>query len=67
MRTSDPRPAPGPPTDDELRCACGRLLARVVNEGIELRCARCKQAHVLPWASIEGASHLTAMLRRGAR
>jgi len=67
MRTSDPREAPVPPCDDELRCACGRLLARVVEEGIELRCSRCKRAHVLPWSSIEGASRLTAALLRGAR
>ena len=45
-------------SQSELRCDCGRLLARVVAEGIELRCGRCKQAHVLAWTSIEGAEAL---------
>ena len=32
---------------DELRCGCGRLLARHVEEGLELRCVRCKQPLVV--------------------
>jgi phage FluMu protein Com len=38
-----------PPSDDssckecEVRCACGSLLARVINGELELRCRRCKR------------------------
>ena len=32
---------------DELRCGCGSLLARLVGEGIELKCRRCKRTVVL--------------------
>jgi phage FluMu protein Com len=28
---------------DEMRCQCGRLLARVSNDGVELKCTRCKR------------------------
>jgi phage FluMu protein Com len=28
---------------DELRCDCGRLIARRVPGGLELRCGRCKE------------------------
>lgn len=34
LKTSSP--------NDELRCDCGRLVARRVSGGIELRCGRCK-------------------------
>ena len=36
----------------ELRCGCHRLLARAVLEGIEFRCARCKENTVLPWEQV---------------
>ena len=46
----DPRPSkipPRPPTrmvpnQDQCRCSCGTLLARVVAEGLELKCRKCK-------------------------
>lgn len=31
-----------------LRCLCGSLLARLVPEGVELKCRRCKRRVVLP-------------------
>ena len=31
------------PRPDEVRCDCGRLLARRVPGGIELCCGRCKE------------------------
>jgi len=31
-----------------LRCFCGSLLARLVPEGVELKCRRCKRQVVLP-------------------
>lgn len=35
-----------------LRCLCGRLLARIVPEGVELKCRRCKRQLVLPMAEL---------------
>lgn len=30
------------PAGDQCRCGCGSLLARVVREGLELKCRKCK-------------------------
>lgn len=30
-----------------LRCACGSLLARYSESGIELKCRRCKRTHLI--------------------
>ena len=30
------------PSHDECRCGCGNLLARVVAEGLEIKCRKCK-------------------------
>lgn len=38
-----------------LRCCCGSLLARVVAEGVELKCRRCKRQVVVPLESKAGA------------
>lgn len=50
MRSDRPRE-----TCEELRCACGSLLARLIPEGVELRCRRCKRLVVLPLEK-EGAA-----------
>lgn len=34
--SSEPRAA-----DGEIRCGCGSLLARVLPDGVELKCRRC--------------------------
>lgn len=34
--------------DTSLRCCCGNLLARLVAEGVELKCRRCKRQVILP-------------------
>jgi hypothetical protein len=31
-----------------LRCCCGSLLARVVEDGVELKCRRCKRYVIVP-------------------
>ncbi|TMB72506.1 MAG: hypothetical protein E6J54_09930 [Deltaproteobacteria bacterium] len=31
-----------------LRCCCGSLLARLVPQGVELKCRRCKRQVILP-------------------
>jgi hypothetical protein len=41
----------------DVRCFCGRLLARLVAEGVELLCPRCKRHKIVPLsddASFEG-------------
>lgn len=30
------------PRGDQCRCSCGAMLARVVREGLELKCRKCK-------------------------
>ena len=34
-----------------LRCCCGSLLARVVENGVELKCRRCKRHVIVPLES----------------
>jgi hypothetical protein len=41
------RPAP---VDEDCRCLCGNLLARLVESGVELKCRRCKRTLVIPLA-----------------
>ena len=33
------------PCGGDCRCACGSLLARVVDGAVELKCRRCKRTH----------------------
>jgi phage FluMu protein Com len=40
MSSCDSEEQPNPDPDD-VRCECGRLLARKVPGGIELKCRRC--------------------------
>jgi phage FluMu protein Com len=40
---------------EDLRCGCGSLLARIVGQGVELKCRRCKRTVVVPFQSEEGA------------
>lgn len=52
MKSRDPRaPRSSPsrvvvtrmtPVQDQCRCACGSMLARVVREGLQLKCRKCK-------------------------
>jgi len=34
-----------------FRCCCGSLLARVVEDGVELKCRRCKRHVIVPLGS----------------
>jgi phage FluMu protein Com len=36
-----------PEDKHDLRCFCGRLLARLVAGGVEIRCSRCKRSCVI--------------------
>jgi hypothetical protein len=40
--------------EGSLRCGCGNLLARVVAEGVEIKCRRCKRQVILP-VDLKGA------------
>jgi phage FluMu protein Com len=40
--------------DQEARCECGQLIAKLLQNGIEVKCKRCKRIVVIPLASIEG-------------
>lgn len=45
-RVSAPDPA-------DCRCLCGNLLARLVPDGVELKCRRCKRTLRLPWSDLD--------------
>ncbi|MBM3801797.1 MAG: hypothetical protein FJW26_05715 [Acidimicrobiia bacterium] len=36
----------------EHRCLCGSLLARIIPEGIELKCRKCKRLRIIPKSRI---------------
>jgi phage FluMu protein Com len=42
-----------PDSDADCRCHCGSLLARVSEDGVELKCRRCKRTHVIAWDDVE--------------
>lgn len=53
-RHGGPTPLRRPGAD--LRCHCHRLLARAVEQGIELRCPRCKHDTLLTWTRLSAMS-----------
>jgi phage FluMu protein Com len=38
----------------ETRCECGQLMAKVRQQGLELKCKRCKRIILIPFTAIEG-------------
>jgi phage FluMu protein Com len=36
----------------ERRCECGKLLAKVTQAGLELKCSRCRRVVVIPWQEV---------------
>jgi phage FluMu protein Com len=42
----------------QLRCACGNLLAKATERGIELQCRRCKRIVVVPYDQLAGREEL---------
>jgi hypothetical protein len=48
MPGESPRSATRQAPAGECRCACGSLLARLVEGGVELKCRRCKRTLLLP-------------------
>ena len=39
--------------DDDCRCACGKLMARLTVQGFEVQCRRCKLLHIIPFPTEE--------------
>lgn len=39
---------------DEFRCECGQLMARWLDEGIQLKCKRCRRLVTIPFSEIGG-------------
>jgi hypothetical protein len=52
MRSGNPGEQEQPTTATRngaaLRCHCGSLLARLVPEGVEIKCRRCKRRVIIP-------------------
>lgn len=53
-RTAPDPSGSGSPRAGDCRCECGSLLARVVPDGIELKCRRCKRVMLVPVALARG-------------
>lgn len=49
------------PSTDESRCLCGRLLARLTEQGIELKCPRCRRLVVIGWSSVRDERNAAAV------
>jgi hypothetical protein len=47
----DERPARPKKGTLSLRCCCGSLLARLLPDGVELKCRRCKRQIIIPLES----------------
>ena len=45
------------PCNEESRCVCGRLLARLTEAGIELKCPRCRRVVVIGWSAVRDDRH----------
>ena len=41
---------PGTTDGTEARCECGQLIAKLHNDGVELKCKRCKRIVVIPYS-----------------
>jgi hypothetical protein len=54
IMTSKSNPSSQVRSSDEVRCHCGQLIARIIGEGLELKCKRCRRLVIIPFASIGG-------------
>ena len=43
-----------PQSEDDCRCRCGSLVARIVEGGVEIKCRRCKRDLLVPWSARQG-------------
>jgi hypothetical protein len=37
--------------EQDFRCHCGQLLAKISVAGVELKCKRCKRIELVPWSA----------------
>ena len=51
--------------NQEARCECGQLIAKLQRTGIELKCKRCKRIVAIPFSSMEG--HPAPYVRSGKK
>ncbi len=53
VASSAPEPGAGMKArEDQCRCSCGALLARIVREGLEIKCRKCKSIVVISHAEL---------------
>jgi len=45
---------------EELRCECGSLVARLVEDGLEIKCRRCKRILVIPITLTKEVTEMSA-------
>jgi len=45
----------GESTVREHRCICKRLLARISEQGVEIKCLRCKHVSLIRWDSVRAS------------
>lgn len=60
MRQPDASASHPLPAAADCRCTCGSLLARMVPEGVELKCRRCKRTVRLLWSEMDPATQRPA-------
>jgi hypothetical protein len=51
-------------TSAECRCLCGSLVARIVAEGVELKCKRCKRVLIVAFEARSGGVRCRVAPRR---
>lgn len=37
----------------ETRCECGQLVAKLLPQGVELKCKRCKRLVLIPYSQVD--------------
>ena len=48
VKSSNPIRRAGGGAEKPFRCLCGSLLARLVENGVELKCRKCKRHIIVP-------------------
>lgn len=46
-----------PDPNQEERCDCGKLLFKLTHRGLEFKCNRCKQIHLVPLHRLDKEFH----------
>ncbi len=41
--------------DQNTRCGCGNLLAKLTQVGVEIKCRRCKKVTIIPLEKFNGS------------